>query len=217
MVCIAREFSLNPRSGAILFSWDFHVAGINPNRATLLAGMEGEFWDVFETSRNAMLLADDRRHLVAANRPALDMLGVSAQELTQLRMDDMVPADWHEDLAMRWALFLERGSLHGHYPLALPSGRRTEIEYSATAHVLPGRHLTIMLELDDFAHPRDSLTDREREVVREIAQGSTTHEIAAKLFISPTTVDTHVRKAMLRLGAKNRAHLIALALQQREI
>jgi len=179
--------------------------------------MEGEFWEVFETSRNAMVLSDDDRHIVAANRAALDILEVTAQELTQLRMDDMVPEDWREDLAMRWTLFLERGSLHGHYPLSLPSGRQIEVEYSSTAHVLPGRHLSILLELDGFSGPRDSLTDRERQVVREIARGSTTHEIAAKLFISPTTVDTHVRKAMLRLGAKNRAHLIALALQQREI
>ena len=45
----------------------------------------------------------------------------------------------------------------------------------------------------------------------------TTGVIAEQLFISPTTVETHVRKAMTRLGAKNRAHLIALALNSGEI
>ena len=55
------------------------------------------------------------------------------------------------------------------------------------------------------------LTEREREVVRRIAEGDTTDQVAARLFISRTTVDTHVRKAMARMGARNRAHLIALA------
>jgi len=61
------------------------------------------------------------------------------------------------------------------------------------------------------------LTEREREVVRRIAEGDTTDEIAVRLFISRTTVDTHVRKAMGRMGARNRAHLISLALQAGEI
>jgi len=62
-----------------------------------------------------------------------------------------------------------------------------------------------------------ALTEREREVVRRIAEGDTTDQIAERLFISRTTVDTHVRKAMGRMGAKNRAHLIALALRSDEI
>jgi DNA-binding CsgD family transcriptional regulator len=61
------------------------------------------------------------------------------------------------------------------------------------------------------------LTAREREVVARIAEGDTTGVIAEQLFISPTTVETHVRKAMARLGAKNRAHLIAIALSSGEI
>jgi len=61
------------------------------------------------------------------------------------------------------------------------------------------------------------LTAREREVVQRIAHGDTTGVIAEQLFISPTTVETHVRKAMTRMGAKNRAHLIALALTSGEI
>ena len=62
-----------------------------------------------------------------------------------------------------------------------------------------------------------ALTEREREVVRRIAEGDTTDQIAERLFISRTTDDTHVRKAMGRMGAKNRAHLIALALRSDEI
>jgi PAS domain S-box-containing protein len=179
--------------------------------------MDADFWNVFRTSRNAMLLMDDERRYVELNKAARRLLGVRAGELEGTSSDRLVPEELRDETATRWPAFLAQGHAHGHYEMVLPSGRRIEIEYSSTANVLPGRHLSILLEIDGVGAPRESLTPREREVVRAVAEGATTPEIAAKLFISPTTVDTHVRKAMLRLGAKNRAHLIALALQQREI
>jgi DNA-binding CsgD family transcriptional regulator len=53
------------------------------------------------------------------------------------------------------------------------------------------------------------LRTREREVVTLIALGLDTAEIAEKLYISPSTVRTHVRNAMARLGAHTRAQLVA--------
>jgi DNA-binding CsgD family transcriptional regulator len=78
-------------------------------------------------------------------------------------------------------------------------------------------HLWNRRRTDRRATKAPVLTAREREVVQRIAEGDTTGVIAEQLFISPTTVETHVRKAMARLGAKNRAHLIALALHAGEI
>jgi PAS domain S-box-containing protein len=179
--------------------------------------LTADFWKVFSTSRNAMLLMDDERRYTDLNDAAAQLLGVEPGDLEGRLSDELVPEELHEDITQRWAAFLEDGHAHGHYTLALPSGRRIEIEYSSTTNVVPGRHLTIMLELDGLSPPRESLTAREREVVRAVAEGATTPEIAARLFISPTTVDTHVRKSMLRLGAKNRAHLIALALEANQI
>ena len=57
-----------------------------------------------------------------------------------------------------------------------------------------------------------SLTKREREVVRLIALGRATGEIAMVLNISSETVRTHVRNAMTKLGAHTRAQLVALVL-----
>jgi PAS domain S-box-containing protein len=206
MVC-TRQLSLNPHSLSILESEDFAEGmAVGPMR-------DADFWNVFTTSRNAMLLMDDARRYTDLNNAAAQLFGVEPGDLEGRLSDELVPPELHRDVAQRWASFLEQGHAHGHYELALPSGRRIEIEYSSTANVTPGRHLTILLELDGVSPPRESLTAREREVVRAVAEGATTPEIAERLFISPTTVDTHVRKAMLRLGAKNRAHLIALALQ----
>src|SRR3954447_13298073 len=187
-----------------------------------MRAMDGQFWDIFRASRNAMLLADDERRYVDANDAALALLGIPRDRLTQLRIDDLAAPGRRADVDAIWRDFMERGNQTGEFEMTLPDGRAMEFLYSATANVLPGRHLSIFLTKGNGVAPEpveagEQLTEREREVVREIAEGATTGEVAAKLFISAPTVETHVRKAMGRLGAKNRAHLIALALQRGEI
>jgi DNA-binding NarL/FixJ family response regulator len=63
-------------------------------------------------------------------------------------------------------------------------------------------------------HPRlGELTDREREVVAWVGTGSSNGEIAERLFLSPDTVRTHVSRAMLKLGARDRAQLVVFAIR----
>jgi DNA-binding NarL/FixJ family response regulator len=57
------------------------------------------------------------------------------------------------------------------------------------------------------------LTQREREVLRLLADGFSNEEIGRQLFISPETVRTHIRKAMSRLGAETRTQAVAKALR----
>lgn len=57
------------------------------------------------------------------------------------------------------------------------------------------------------------LTERESEVVALVAQGLTNDEIAADLVVSPATSRTHVSRAMLKLGARDRAQLVVFAYQ----
>ncbi len=53
---------------------------------------------------------------------------------------------------------------------------------------------------------------REREVLALLARGSTDAQIAEALGLSPATVQTHVRNAKAKLGARTRAQAVALAL-----
>ncbi|GIJ45086.1 DNA-binding response regulator [Virgisporangium aliadipatigenens] len=63
-------------------------------------------------------------------------------------------------------------------------------------------------------HPRIAdLTGREREVVSLVAEGLTNHEIAERLTMSPATARTHVSRAMVKLGARDRAQLVVFAYQ----
>jgi DNA-binding NarL/FixJ family response regulator len=57
----------------------------------------------------------------------------------------------------------------------------------------------------------DRLTDREREVVALVAEGLSNDEIAGRLIVSPATAKTHVSRAMVKLGARDRAQLVVLA------
>lgn len=61
------------------------------------------------------------------------------------------------------------------------------------------------------------LTRREKEVLELIAGGMTNNEIGEKLFISPSTVDTHRKNLLAKFEAKNTASLIHIASQMQFI
>jgi DNA-binding NarL/FixJ family response regulator len=61
------------------------------------------------------------------------------------------------------------------------------------------------------------LTQRERDVLRLLADGLANEEIGKRLFISAETVRTHVRKAMDKLDADTRTQAVARALRDRLI
>ncbi|ROP64777.1 response regulator transcription factor [Curtobacterium sp. ZW137] len=84
--------------------------------------------------------------------------------------------------------------------LLSPGATRSLVEAYAT-HAKPA----------SLAPGLDVLTDREREVMRLVAAGLTNAEIAERLFVSPATTKTHVSRAMIKLGARDRAQLVVFA------
>jgi DNA-binding NarL/FixJ family response regulator len=57
----------------------------------------------------------------------------------------------------------------------------------------------------------EELTDREREVLTLIGLGLSNTEIAERLYVSMSTTKTHVGRLLMKLGARDRAHLVIAA------
>lgn len=76
---------------------------------------------------------------------------------------------------------------------------------SSAAHGVP---LTLLTE---EAAPRRKVTPRELEVLELVADGHSTREIARRLWVTEETVKTHIRRLHDRLGARTRAHAVAIA------
>ena len=86
--------------------------------------------------------------------------------------------------------------------LLAPSVTRRVIEHFGSA--APARE----------PHPQlGELTDREREIVAWVGTGMSNPEIAERLVVSPDTVRTHVSRAMIKLGARDRAQLVVFAIR----
>ena len=57
----------------------------------------------------------------------------------------------------------------------------------------------------------DALTGREQHILAQLAEGHGNKAIADRLFVSESTVKTHLRSISAKLGADNRTHAVALA------
>jgi len=84
-----------------------------------------------------------------------------------------------------------------------PSATRRLLAHVAANPSAPG---------PDPVDPRlATLTDREREVLELIARGLSNAEISSTLYLSETTVKTHVRRVLAKLGVRDRVQAVVVA------
>jgi DNA-binding CsgD family transcriptional regulator len=172
-----------------------------------------------------MVIADNERRYVAANPAACLLLRLPEREVCKRSIDDLTPPENRSQIEPMWEAFLLEGTQRGTFELLMPDGPRLQVEYSATADVEPGRHLSILMfpvgEPERHPHHRASsrpvLTPRERQVLTMVAMGMGSAWIASALSVSTSTVESHVRHCLDKLQARNRAHAIALAVRAHEI
>jgi DNA-binding CsgD family transcriptional regulator len=186
-----------------------------------------------ERSRHPMLIADDQRRWVTGNIAACDLLGIPREEIPWRTMDEFTLPNERKRLEEQWAAFLASGGAEGWYQLYVPDRGPVPVEFSATANVLPARHLSVFIPSDEASAEQEKgalaskatwapvvqegggrlqLTERESEVMTLVASGLQSADIAEHLFLSPETVKSHVHNALGKLGAHTRAHAVAIAL-----
>jgi len=88
---------------------------------------------------------------------------------------------------------------------------------SLIAPTVTTRLLRSFADRDTPAQPTSPLTDREEQVLLAVARGLTNHEVAAELYISLSTVKTHLGALMGKLGVRNRVELALWAYQTRRL
>jgi DNA-binding CsgD family transcriptional regulator len=188
-------------------------------------GRARQFWQVFDNSPVPMTTVDNERRHLAANPAARLLFRMSLTELLARRIDDLTRPEQLKLLSELWATLLTDGAVAGPYDVDFPNGDELAVVFCALANALPGQHLIVFAPAD---WPEDELIEvrgderarrapgglsrREREVLSLIAAGADQAQIAAELTIAVPTVRTHVRNVLRKLGARNRAHAIALAM-----
>ena len=173
-----------------------------------------------------MVVVDNERRYLAANVGARLLFRLTLDEFRSRQIEDLTPPHMLPILHRRWSQLMAHGAVADRYDVGFPDGSALQIVYCALANALPGQHLIVFApaawpedELaeaeEDVITPghRGPLSPREREVVSLIAMGASLEQLADELTISVSTVRTHLRNAVQKLGARNRAHAIALAMQ----
>jgi DNA-binding NarL/FixJ family response regulator len=93
--------------------------------------------------------------------------------------------------------------------------------HAGDALISPSITMRLLQQFGPIAHPSPDrrftapLTDREVELVKCVARGHTNQEIAAELFISISTVKTHLAKVQDKLQLRNRVGIAAWAWENR--
>jgi DNA-binding CsgD family transcriptional regulator len=150
---------------------------------------------------------------VEARSRALLTVGEAADALYRESIDHLQPTRLRMDLARAHLLYGEwlrrqrrrldaRNQLRAAYELFSDFGMeafadRARMELEATGEHARNRTVDTL----------DQLTPQEAQIARLAADGNTNREIAAHMFISPSTVEYHLRKVFLKLDVKSRTQL----------
>jgi PAS domain S-box-containing protein len=192
--------------------------------------LDGPFASIFDQSRIPMALLDRERRYVRVNDALIDFYEYPRSKLLGSVADRMVVDDT-DRIDARWRQLVRTNQLYGERVVEHSNGTQLQVTYAAHGTTLGQRWLALVVTLSarsqaggpeligaaPIESPRGAeskLTAREREVVRLVALGSTTRQVAADLSLSPDTIRSHVRNAMAKTGAHTRAQLVALVLAE---
>ncbi len=188
-----------------------------------------------------MALVDHDRRFAAVNGAALELYQYPRDEIVGRPAGSGMPDQDPAVADAEWSELVRTGELYGER-LVRGSGPDMRVAYAAHATHIDGQWLALFVVLSAHVEPQGDelvsplapgaqgdgapseqgsarsrsrgtrLTPREREIVHRVALGRSTPQIAVDLNLSPATVRSHVRNAMVKTGAHTRAQLVALAL-----
>jgi DNA-binding CsgD family transcriptional regulator len=170
------------------------MAGQNPHVGSLAAaGLHARGL----VSRNAELLREAVRQASATD--SLFVTAAAREDLAGL-LSASDPQQAVSQLEGAYASYVRAGA---HYDTA-------RVRAALRALGVRKRQVTVARPQQGW----DSLTQSERAVVDLVAQGATNREAASELFLSPDTINTHLRHAFAKLGVRSRVELARMAAER---
>jgi two-component system, NarL family, response regulator DesR len=158
---------------------------------------------------------------IEAHRPVVCVADVRMPRLDGLGLARRAAAIAPETAVLLYSGFADRGLVSD----ALDSGARGFALKDAPLEDL-GRAIDLVAAGNLYVDPvlaaalatrrgseRKPLSERERQVLRLLAEGGSYAEIGGSLFLSPDTVRSHAQRAMQKLGARTRTQAVAVALR----
>ena len=185
------------------------------------AGWQTAFEFLYEETATPVAILDERRCLVGMNAAAEQLLGRCPKASAGALIAPAIAAAERERSEFEWLQLLRVGRASGTRTLLRADSSEVRVSFVAVVEALAeGRRAIYALTpaggaAEDGLPSISLLTNREGQVVRLIADGLDTSEIAESLHVSPNTVRSHVRNAMSKLSARTRAQLVAHALGAR--
>jgi PAS domain S-box-containing protein len=147
--------TVRDEAGAPLFEQGFVIDVTDRKRAEqaereavdALRESEKQFRAVFDGALDAMVLVDDEARFVDVNPAACELYGQTRDEFLSLSVPDLSPVI--DVPSVSWRDFLDSGAAAGAYTIVRRDGTHREVEFAATANVLPGRHLSIVRDVTE--------------------------------------------------------------------
>jgi PAS domain S-box-containing protein len=180
--------------------------------AERLAALNGDLERALQELRVPAFLLDRAGAIVWLNRAARELVGDAiGRSLEQLA----APADVERARELLRARPAGTAAADVELSLVTRDGSRTRVEVSSAAVRADGRMVAVFGLAAPREDGRDSvrapLTPRQEEVLRLLAAGRSTDEIAAELHLARETVRNHVRAVLRALGAHTRLEAVVTA------
>jgi DNA-binding NarL/FixJ family response regulator len=209
----------DPRSGGFLTPLTVVVADDHPAVLEAVAGyLQGRGLEVVGRARDG----EEAFELVEARRPQVVIADVRMPKLGGIELARRLMAARNDATLILYSGYGERAELlealdAGIAGFVLKEAPLEDIVRAVETVAGGGTYVDPVLAgalAASAGRHVPELTQRERDVLRLLADGLSNEEIGKRLFISAETVRTHLRKAMDKLGAETRTQAVALALRE---
>ncbi|MGQ4650499.1 PAS domain S-box protein [Lyngbya aestuarii] len=134
---------------------------------------EQKFRAVFDSTLDGIVISDDNGCYVDANPAACALFGLPLEQIRGCPMTMFVEPSQVLETQELWQSFLSQGQMRHEFCLHLPDSTRREVECSARANFLPGRHLSVLRDITERKRSElalRTLTQQEQEKAQELEQ-----------------------------------------------